>query len=85
MAAGSADQPAPDGAARDERYGILTLARMRKDDGRSLILYSHDDDGRDTGEARDSAPPREDEDGREAGRAPEQAPGGDGNGGGERA
>ena len=54
MAAGSADQPAPDGA-QEERYGILALARVSKDDGRSLILYSHDD-GAETGEASDRAP-----------------------------
>jgi len=56
MAEGSADQPAPDGGAQEERYGILTLARMRKDDGRSLILYSHDEDGGDASETSGSAP-----------------------------
>jgi hypothetical protein len=55
MAAGSPDQPAPDGGAQEERYGILTLTRMRKDDGRSLILYSHDEDGG-GGEASGPAP-----------------------------
>jgi hypothetical protein len=43
MAAGSADQPVPEPAPQ-ERYGLLALARVRKDDGRSLILYSHDGD-----------------------------------------
>jgi hypothetical protein len=56
MAAGSADQPAPDAGAREERYGILTLVRMRKDDGRSLILYSHDERGGDAGETSASPP-----------------------------
>jgi hypothetical protein len=56
MAAGSPDQPAPDGGGRAERYGILALARMRKDDGRSLILYSHDEDGGDASETSGSAP-----------------------------
>src|SRR3954470_9748899 len=51
MAPGSPDQPAPDGGVPEERYGILTLARFRKDDGRSLILYSHDEDGADVDEA----------------------------------
>jgi hypothetical protein len=80
MAAGSADQPAPDGAAQEERYGILTLGRTRKDDGRSLILYNHDEDGTDAGEARKAAPARDDEDagGNDGGR-------GAGGGGGERA
>jgi hypothetical protein len=41
--------PAPPAAgeasreATDERYGPLELTRVRKDDGRSLILYSHDE------------------------------------------
>jgi hypothetical protein len=54
MSAGSADQPAPDDA-QEERYGVLTLARFEKDDGRSLILYSHDEDVDDAGES-DRAP-----------------------------
>jgi hypothetical protein len=50
MAAGSADPPPPE-RAQHEHYGILELLRTRKDDGRALILYSHDErDG-------DSAPP----------------------------
>lgn len=44
MAAGSADQP-PDERPAEERYGPLAIGRMSKDDGRSLILYSHDEDG----------------------------------------
>lgn len=60
MAAGSADQPAPDGA-QEERYGILALARISKDDGRSLILYSHHDEGAEAGEASDRAPADDDE------------------------
>lgn len=28
-----------------ERCGPVTLTRHRKDDGRALILYSHDEDG----------------------------------------
>jgi hypothetical protein len=55
MAADSADQPAPDGA-QEERYGVLTLARFEKDDGRSLILYSHDEDGHGAGGEPDRAP-----------------------------
>jgi hypothetical protein len=35
MAAGSATPP-----PGDERYGPLAVLRTRKDDGRSLILYS---------------------------------------------
>jgi hypothetical protein len=42
MAAGSADQPPPE-PAPNERYGIVALLRTRKDDGRSLILYSRED------------------------------------------
>jgi hypothetical protein len=42
MVAGSADPPPPE-RAQQERYGILELLRTRKDDGRSLILYSHDE------------------------------------------
>jgi hypothetical protein len=63
MAAGSADQPAPNGA-QEERYGMLALARLQKDDGRSLILYSHDEDDEDdedAGEASDPAPTRDGE------------------------
>jgi hypothetical protein len=56
MAAGSADQPARD-RAHEERYGIVTLRRMSKDDGRSLILYSHDEDRADAVEAPDSEHP----------------------------
>jgi hypothetical protein len=55
MSAGSADQPAPDDA-QEERYGILALERMSKDDGRSLILYSHDEDGDEAGEASNPSP-----------------------------
>jgi len=55
MAAGSADPPAPD-EAQGQRYGILALARMRKDDGRALILYSHAEDGVEAAEAAAAAP-----------------------------
>jgi hypothetical protein len=55
MSAGSADQPVPDGA-QEERYGVLSLARFEKDDGRSLILYSHDEDADDAGDESDRAP-----------------------------
>jgi hypothetical protein len=54
MPAGATDQPSPEGGSQEERYGIVTLRRMRKDDGRSLILYSHEQDHGDSGEA--SAP-----------------------------
>ncbi|MHB8234735.1 MAG: hypothetical protein ACYDHT_08795 [Solirubrobacteraceae bacterium] len=42
MPADSADPPPP-ARAQQERYGILQLLRTRKDDGRSLIIYSHDE------------------------------------------
>jgi hypothetical protein len=42
MAPGSADPPARE-PAPDERYGPLSLLRVRKDDGRSLILYERTD------------------------------------------
>jgi hypothetical protein len=45
--AGRAPQPPRAGDASQEasgeRYGPLGLTRIRKDDGRSLILYSHDE------------------------------------------
>jgi hypothetical protein len=47
MAADSAD-PLPPERAQVQRYGMVELLRMRKDDGRSLILYSHDEPGPDT-------------------------------------
>jgi hypothetical protein len=46
MAADSADPPPPERA--QQQYGMLELLRMHKDDGRSLILYSHDEPGGDT-------------------------------------
>lgn len=49
MAAGSADQPARE-RAQEEHYGILAVARMRKDDGRSLILYRRDDGAEEAGD-----------------------------------
>jgi len=55
MAAGPADQPAPEPAPQ-ERYGLLALARVGKDDGRSLILYSHDEGYDDAVEAPASPP-----------------------------
>ncbi len=55
MAAGSADPPPPE-RAQQERYGILELLRTRKDDGRSLILYSHDEPD-DAGGERPPQPP----------------------------
>jgi hypothetical protein len=54
MAAGSADQPAPERA--QERYGPLAVARMRKDDGRSLILYRRDDGADQDGYTPEAAP-----------------------------
>ncbi|HEX3433383.1 MAG TPA: hypothetical protein VHT25_04900 [Solirubrobacteraceae bacterium] len=42
MVAGSADPPPPE-RPQQERYGILELLRTRKDDGRALLLYSHDE------------------------------------------
>ncbi len=42
MASGSADQ-SPREPAPGERYGPLSLLRMHKDDGRSLILYERTD------------------------------------------
>jgi hypothetical protein len=55
MVAGSPVQPPPEPAPQ-ERYGPLALAFVRKDDGRSLILYSHDEDREDAVET--SQPPR---------------------------
>jgi hypothetical protein len=55
MAAGSADQPMPEPAPQ-ERYGLLALARVRKDDGRSLILYSHEENRDGAVEAPESPP-----------------------------
>lgn len=50
MAAGSTDPP-PREREHQQRYGVLELLRTRKDDGRSLILYSHDEpDGEDEGD-----------------------------------
>ena len=46
--------PAADDPFDEERYGPLTLLRTRKDDGRSLILYSReraDDEASSGGEA----------------------------------
>ncbi len=37
----------PGGEVPSERYGPLELRRMRKDDGRSLILFSRADGGAD--------------------------------------
>jgi hypothetical protein len=42
MASRSGDQPPREPAPR-ELYGPLTVLRMRKDDGRSLILYERTD------------------------------------------
>jgi hypothetical protein len=42
MASGSGDQPPREPAPR-ERYGPLSLLRVHKDDGRSLILYERTD------------------------------------------
>jgi hypothetical protein len=36
-----------------ERFGPVAVARLRKDDGRALILYSHDEDA---GDATDRPP-----------------------------
>ncbi len=55
MAAGSADQPAPE-RAQEEHYGILAVARMRKDDGRSLILYRRADGADEDGDTPRAAP-----------------------------
>ena len=49
MAAGSTDPPPPE-RAQQERYGVLDVLRTRKDDGRSLILYGHDEPDGDGGE-----------------------------------
>jgi hypothetical protein len=55
MAAGSADPPPPE-REQQQRYGMLELLRTRKDDGRSLILYSHDEPEGDGGELPPQAP-----------------------------
>jgi hypothetical protein len=60
-AAPDAAEQRPDGAPRNdsgqlpegapqERYGIIDLARLRKADGRQLILYSHRDRPAEDGE-----------------------------------
>jgi hypothetical protein len=38
-----ADGPADGPSEPDERYGILRVARHRKDDGRSLLLYTREE------------------------------------------
>jgi hypothetical protein len=60
MAAGSADQPPPE-PAPDERYGIVAFVRVRKDDGRSLILYSRGADDARAVSASDPEPAGEDQ------------------------
>jgi hypothetical protein len=60
MAAGSADQPPPE-PAPNERYGIVAFVRVRKDDGRSLILYSRVAEGADAVSASAPEPADEDE------------------------
>jgi hypothetical protein len=47
MPEGSADPPPREPST--ERYGILGLARLRKDDGRSLILYRDAEEGAQAG------------------------------------
>jgi hypothetical protein len=42
MAAGSEQAPSPE-PSQQERYGVLEIDRRRKEDGRALILYSHDE------------------------------------------
>jgi hypothetical protein len=48
MAAGSEQTPPPE-RSQLERYGVLAIDRRRKDDGRALILYGHDEDAPETG------------------------------------
>ena len=43
------DGQLPEGAPQ-ERYGILDFARLRKADGRQLILYNHHDRAAEDGE-----------------------------------
>jgi hypothetical protein len=38
-----ASEPDPLEQAADERFGPLSVTRVSKDDGRALILYSHDE------------------------------------------
>jgi hypothetical protein len=37
------DETTPE-TASDERFGPLTITRVHKDDGRALILYSHNEE-----------------------------------------
>jgi hypothetical protein len=41
--------------SEQEQFGVLEIARYRKDDGRSLILYSHAEDAEDA-DAADRPP-----------------------------
>jgi hypothetical protein len=70
MASGSSDQPPREPKSR-ESYGPLSLLRMRKDDGRSLILYERTDGaGADPpGGAGEAASGAADGDGADGGRA----------------
>jgi hypothetical protein len=56
MASGSDDQPARE-LAPQERYGIVSLTRMCKDDGRSLILYERADGADGEAEEQRTQPP----------------------------
>jgi hypothetical protein len=56
--AGAPEQPPV--AADDEPYGPLTIARLRKDDGRSLILYGHDGAQAELDDSAASQPDRQD-------------------------
>lgn len=60
MAADSAAAASPERPAQ-ERFGPLAIARLQKDDGRSLIIYSHDENGAEAGAAPDPAPAGDDE------------------------
>jgi hypothetical protein len=50
----------PPDTAGGECFGPLTLMRLRKDDGRSLILYGHDETQTKLGDAAALQPDRRD-------------------------
>jgi hypothetical protein len=51
------DLPTP-AQSSEERFGALTIMRVEKDDGRALILYSHDEEP--APQTNDASAPRPD-------------------------
>lgn len=39
----ASDTPQPDPSVGDDTYGLVSLERMRKDDGRALLVYARAD------------------------------------------